>query len=292
MDPSRRRARSRTAALLLLALAGCAELRPRSPAPPPPPPPAAAPEPAAPPPHGLARIVATGEMRIGTSGGQAPFSMTTRGGELVGLDVAIARILAQSMGVEPRFVALPFAQLLPALEAGDVDLVMSGLTITPERAEHAAFVGPYLTSGKALLTRSKTLAHAATAHDLDAPKLRFAALAGSTSEDFVRHSLPQAQLVLAPELDDAVAMVLDGRVDGLVADRETCSVAVLRHPGAGLLESKATFTVEPLGIAVPLDDPRLAALVRTYLDALASRGVLEKSRAFWMTNPSWVKDIR
>ena len=237
-------------------------------------------------------MVSTGEMRVGTSGEQAPFTMTTRGGDLVGLDIALARILAQAMGLEARFVTLPFAELLPALERGDVDLVMSGMTITPARAQRVAFVGPYATSGKALLTRSKKLAAAQTAHDLDQPKLRFAALAGSTSEDFVRRSLPRAKLVSAPQLEDAVAMVLSGKVDALVADRETCSVAVLQHPRAGLLASSATFTIEPLGIALPLDDPRLAGLVQTYLDALGSRGVLEKANDFWMKDPSWAKDIR
>jgi len=294
-----RRRRSRLSAALavslaalavsLAALAGCAAQHPPTPPPAPAMPAAVAP---ALPPHGLARMVATGEMRVGTSGGQAPFSMTTRNGDLVGLDIALARILGQSMGLEVRFVTLPFAELLPALEGGDVDLVMSGMTITPARAQRAAFVGPYVTTGKALLTRSKRLAAVQAAHDLDDPKLRFAALEGSTSEDFAERSLPRAKLVLASELEAAVGLLLAGKVDGVLADRETAAIAVLRHPGAGLLESTATFTVEPIGIAVPLDDPRLASLVQTYLDALASRGVLEKARDFWMKDPSWVKDIR
>src|SRR5262249_56318297 len=120
-----------------------------------------------------------------------------------------------------RFVTLPFADLLPALERGDVDLVMSGLTITPARAQRAAFVGPYVTSGKTLLTRSKKLAAAQTASELDLPKLRFAALAASPSEDFARASLPRAHLLLADEPEQAVGWLLAGKVDGVLADRET-----------------------------------------------------------------------
>jgi hypothetical protein len=47
-----------------------------------------------------------------------------------------------------------------------------------------------------------------------------------------------------------------------------------------------------MGIAVAADDPRLATLVQTYLDALANRGVLEKASSFWMKDPSWVQEIR
>lgn len=237
-------------------------------------------------------MVSTGEMRVGTSGQQPPFSMTSLSGEVVGYDIALARVLAQSMGLEPRFVPLPFDQLIDALVRGEVDLVISGMTITPGRSQRVLFVGPYHTSGKAILTRSAALAAVTVREELDSPKLRLAALRGSTSEDFVRGSLPRAQLVGVDRLEDGVGMVVDGRIDALVADRETCTVAVLRHPDAGLLVSEASFTVEPMGIAVAPDDAKLAGLVQTYLDALSSRGVLAKASEFWMKDPSWVKEVR
>jgi polar amino acid transport system substrate-binding protein len=241
---------------------------------------------------GLAYIARTGEIRIGTSGEQPPLSMTTKSGDLIGLDIAIARVLARAMGVEPRFVQLPFGQLIGAIEKGEVELVMSGMTINPERSLRVAFVGPYYTSGKAILTKSKQLAAAKIPEDLDSPELRFAALAGSTSESFVTGRLPQAKLVATERLEAAVQMVVDGEVDALVADRETCHFAVLRHPDAGLITSEASFTVEPMGIALSPDDPRLANLVQTYLDALAQSGALEKARAFWFRDESWVGSIK
>lgn len=263
------------AAVLIALVAGCAASRGPGPE------------------RGLSRMVSTGEMRVGTSGQQPPFSMTSRGGELVGLDIALARVLAQSMGLRARFVTLPFAGLLDALERGEVDLVMSGMTITPARSQRVTFVGPYHTSGKAILTRSAELASLTRPDPLDSAQLWIAALAGSTSEEFVRDSLPNAKLVSVERLDDAVAKVFDGHVDALLADRETCMIAQLRHADAGLRVSDAVFSVEPYGIAVPPDDPRLASLVQTYLDALASRGVLERASRFWIDDPSaWVGDIR
>jgi ABC-type amino acid transport substrate-binding protein len=241
---------------------------------------------------GLAYIARTGEIRIGTSGEQPPLTMTAKTGDLIGLDIAFARVLAQAMGVEPRFVQLPFGQLLGAVEAGDVELVMSGMTINPERSNRVAFVGPYYTSGKAILTKSAELAAAEIPEDLDSPELRFAALAGSTSESFVRRLLPHANLVATEHLDTAVQMVIHGEVDALVADRETCHFAALRHPDAGLITSQASFTVEPMGIALSPNDPRLANLVQTYLDALAQSGALENARTFWFQDDSWVGSLR
>ena len=242
--------------------------------------------------RGLSRIVESGELRIGMSGEQPPLSMTARNGELLGLDVALGRVLAQSMGVEAKLVRRPFGELIEALEDHEIDLVMSGMTITPERARRVAFVGPYYTSGKSLLTRSRQLADVQVAKELDSSELRFAALRGSTSQSFVENTLPSARLVTTEGLDEAVQKVIDGQVDALVADRETCAFAVLRHPEAGLLAAEASFTVEPMGIAVALDAPRLANLVQTYLKALADRGTLDKAKAFWLKDPSWVKDLR
>ena len=92
-------------------------------------------------------------------------------------------------------------------------------------------------------------------------------------------------------LNQAIQLVIDGKVDALIADRETCAFAVLRYPDAGLIDAEAAFTVEPMGIGVPLDEPRLANLVQTYLNALAERGTLEKAQRFWLKDPSWVKDL-
>jgi polar amino acid transport system substrate-binding protein len=240
----------------------------------------------------LTRIVETGLIRVGMTGEQPPLTMISRDGEFLGLDVALMRVLARNMGVEASFVQLPFNRLFDALDAGEVDVVMSGVTVTPARVERVAFVGPYFTSGKTLLTRNPDIAAVGIPEELNRPELRFAALAGSTSEDFALAMLPDAQLVTSDSLDDAVRMVVSGEVDALIADRETCSFAVLRNPGEALIASASPLTVEPMGIAVPLDQPHLASLIQSYLTALNENGSIEKARAFWFEDSSWVDSLR
>ena len=243
-------------------------------------------------PGALTRILESGVIRVGMTGEQPPLTMMSRDGEFLGLDVALMRVLARSMGVEARFVQRDFDQLLDALDEGDVDVVMSGMTITPRRVERVTFIGPYFTSGKTLLTRFEELAAIEIPEDLDKPGLRIAALRGSTSEEFARSSFSNAKLVLTAGLDEAVRKVLTGDADALVADRETCFFAVLRYPDEGLIASTATFTLEPMGIAVPLDEPKLANLLRTYFSALSEIGALDKAKAVWFKDPSWVKSLR
>ncbi len=242
--------------------------------------------------RGLSRILKTGELRVGVSGEQPPLNMTAKSGELIGMEIALMRVLAQSMGVEVRFIKRPFGQLLDTLDAGQVDLVMSGMTINPERIQRAAFVGPYYTSGKTILTKNAKLAAATIPQDLEAMEPKMVALAGSTSEAFALRSLSRASLTTTSTLEEAIAKVLDGSADLLVADLETCLFAALRHEGAGLLVSDARFTVEPMGIAVPLEESRLANLLEHYLSALRESGALAKARNFWFDDAAWVGDLR
>jgi polar amino acid transport system substrate-binding protein len=239
----------------------------------------------------LAQIVERGELRVGLSGSQPPLNMRNRAGEIVGLEVDLVTELANSMGLEARFEAMEFAELLPALEAGKVDLVASGMTITPDRNARVAFAGPYVISGKSLLTKSEDIADVEAPEALNLPDRSYAALAGSTSEAFVKNLLPASKLVATPDYDAAVKMVLDDEVDALIADLPICSVSVLRHPEAGFFMLVSPFTIEPLGIALPADDPLFVNLVQNYLTTLDQTGFLIQLKAKWFNDGDWLDDL-
>jgi polar amino acid transport system substrate-binding protein len=245
----------------------------------------------APTPTRLQRILDRGELRVGLSGDQPPLNMTNKNGEIIGLEVDLMNALTQSMGMEANFVVKPFADLLPALERGDVDLVISGMTITPERNARFAFAGPYFISGKSVLTKSETIANVDSATNLDDPARTYAALAGSTSEAFVRAVLPQAKLISTRDYRSAVQMVLDDEVEAMIADFPICQLAVLQHPEAGLSTFIRPFTVEPLGIALPADDPLLVNLIENYLNTLENTGLLTQFKAKWFSDGSWISEL-
>ncbi|MDJ0868445.1 MAG: transporter substrate-binding domain-containing protein [Myxococcota bacterium] len=239
----------------------------------------------------LPEILASGELRVGLSGNQPPLNMRNRDGEIVGLEVELMRALAGSMGLQVRLVERPFSELLGALEQGEVDLVISGMTITPERNARVAFAGPYFVSGKSVLSKSKTLTNVEDAAKLDGPDRTYAALAGSTSEQFVQEVLPQARLVATRDYDAGVQMVIDDEVDALIADFPICVASTLRHPEAGLSALVTPFTIEPLGIALPADDPLFVNLVQNYLHTLETTGLLTRLKARWFSGGEWVSQL-
>jgi polar amino acid transport system substrate-binding protein len=239
----------------------------------------------------LSRIVKSGVLRVGMSGNQPPLNMTSQSGEMIGMEVDLAGMLARSMNVKLEVVRKPFAELLDALQKGQVDLVMSGLTITPERNLKVAFVGPYFVSGKSMLTKSRTLAAASDATSIDDPSVSLAALAGSTSQKFVETVAPKAKLVAVQDYDEGVQAVIGDQVDALVADYPICVLSVLRHPDQGLATLVSPLTIEPIGIAVPADDTLLLNLVQNYVGALQLTGAMEALRSKWFDDGSWLSQL-
>lgn len=238
-------------------------------------------------PH-LDRIVETGTLRVGMSGSQPPFNMKSRDGAPMGLEVDLANVLAVAMKAELQIVEKPFAELIPALEAGEVDMVLSGMTITADRSRRVAFVGPYVMSGKSILTTSAALAAAEEAEDLNESDIRLVALANSTSEDFVRANLPEAQLTAVSSYDEAIDMLRADQAGALVADMPICILTVLRYPNEGFATLNQPLTLEPIGIALPANDPQLVNLVQNYMTALEGTGLMQGLRQSWLENGSWV----
>ena len=207
--------------------------------------------------------------------------------EMLGANQA-AKALADAMKVKLEIVPMPFGELMKALQDNKVDMVMSGLSITPERTEMVSFVGPYMMSGKSILTKNSVLARIEASNDFNRKDLKLLALSNSTSASFVRTVAPDAQLIEVASYDEGVAMVIEGKADALVADMPVCVLSVARYPEAGLITLERPLTVEPVGIAVSKDDPQFFNLVDNYLRAYEKTGILGKIREKWFNDSSWV----
>ena len=239
----------------------------------------------------LDRIQAKKELVVGTAADMPPLNMTTKEGQIIGLEVDIASLFAGGMGVKLTLKQVKFSDLLPALEAGQVDMVISGMTILPERNLKSAFVGPYFASGKSILTKAANADALSDSSKINNPDKVLVTLKGSTSQLFVERVFPKARLVLTDDYDQAVAMVREDKAQAMVADYPICQVSVFRYPDAKLATLKNPISYEPLGIALPAGDPLLVNLVQNMLSTLEKSGELELLMQKWFKDPSWVKSL-
>jgi polar amino acid transport system substrate-binding protein len=238
----------------------------------------------------MERITKKGELVVGTSGTQPPMSVTNKKGELIGMDVDIAKAMANALGVNVKFAQMPFAELIPALEAGKVDMVLSGMTITGERNKKVAFVGPYLVTGKGILAVVQRFAALKEAKGLDQPEVTVAALKDSTSQKFAETSLSKAKLVLVGSYDEAIDLLLKGKVDVIVADYQFCALTAYRNQKKGLIAGQSPLSFEPLGIAMP-EDTLLINWTQNFLNTFQGTGELKKLNEKWLNIGAWVDEL-
>ncbi|MCP4001225.1 MAG: transporter substrate-binding domain-containing protein [Gammaproteobacteria bacterium] len=239
----------------------------------------------------LKRISQTNTLRIGMTGTQPPFNMKNRDDRFIGMDVDLAQLLSNEMGVTMEIVEMPFVKLLPALEDGDIDLVISGVTATVQRNIRVAFVGPYFVTATTILTKEEILESINTPEKLNKGERSIAVLKGSTSEDFVEAALNKPVITATDTYAEAIQLLKDDKVDAVVADDPICALSILRNPDAGFVTLNKPLTIEPIGIAIAPGDPLLINLVQNYMQALTATGALEIIKAKWFKNGAWMAQV-
>ncbi|MCK6556890.1 transporter substrate-binding domain-containing protein [Candidatus Binatia bacterium] len=240
----------------------------------------------------IARILHRGELVVGTTVDQPPLTMEAKNGNIIGLEPDLGQAMAEAMGVRLRVVTMQFGELVPAIEAGDIDVALGGVTMTPQRNLKVAFVGPYLLSGKTIVARSEDIERLKDRDRLNDADLRIVALQGSTSEAFVRSFLPTAQLILANSYDAAVRFLVERKADAMVADYPAALLAAMRYPWVNLEVLKDPLSFEPLGIALPPNDPLLVNWTTNFLDQLDGTGALEALQDKWFNSQDWLEEVK
>ena len=240
----------------------------------------------------LNEIIERGEIRVGMTGNQPPFSMKANDGTIIGYDADLAGLLAESMGVTLNIVEIPFPNLLSSLEEGKVDIVLSGMTITMERNMKVAFVGPYTLSGKSILTKSPDMSKVDESEDVNDGSIKLVVLKGSTSETYVKGEMPEAEIILTDDYDAAVNMLMEGTADIMVADFPVCAYQALVYPEKGLITIANPLTIEPIGAAINPNDHLLINMVENYFSLISMVGILDLLEIKWFESAGWVEQVK
>jgi polar amino acid transport system substrate-binding protein len=234
-------------------------------------------------------ILKRGELVVGTTGDQPPLNAVSKDGELIGLDVDLARALAQGMDLKVSFSRMPFAELLPALQSGRIDMVVSGMTMTTGRNAKVAFLGPYYVSGKGILLKRESI-DLLQKEGLNSETFNIATLKGSTSQTIVEKLAPKAKRTLVDSYDSAVEMLLHDKANALIADFPFCAYMAARYQEKGLVVGETKLTVEPLGIAVR-EDPLLMNITENFLKILGLSGGMDALQDKWFKSRSWFEQL-
>lgn len=231
----------------------------------------------------LAEIVKRGKLVVGMELKFKPFEYTDEKGQPVGLDVDIARQVAKDMGVELEIKDMEWTGLIPALQAGKIDLIISGITGTLERAKSVTFTDPYFTTGLCALLSTKRAADVTGVDQLNDAKRVLAVKTGTTADIVSTARFPKAQINRYKDETACVAEVASGRADAFFYDQISIADHARQNPGT----TKAIltpFTYEPFCIAMRKGDFDLWQWLQMFLSVNKSNGNLEALRKKHLAN--------
>ena len=146
-----------------------------------------------------------------------PFEMTDPNGAPSGVSVDLATDLAKSLGRPVVIQNTTFDGLIPALKTGKVDLVISSMTATAERAQSIDFSEPYISTGLCLLLKKNSTAK--TIDDLDKLGVKVAVKKGTTGHLYASNRLKKAQILVLDKESAAVLEVSQGKADAFIYDQ-------------------------------------------------------------------------
>ena len=226
----------------------------------------------------LDTIQEKGKVVVGMSADYAPYEfhyIDENGKDVIGgFDVDIANEIANELGVELVIQEMDFDALVAALPAGKVDLVISGMNPTEERAKVVDFSEVYYNSQHGILVRAEDVDKYKTFADLEGAKV--GAQLGSTQEQIAKNEIPNADLQLLANVNNLILELKSGKVDAIVMEKPVAKMAVKTNPE--LAVGQPTYEEESGGNAVGIakGNEKLLAKVNEVIKELNETGKMDE----------------
>ncbi|TGU71755.1 transporter substrate-binding domain-containing protein [Geomonas terrae] len=202
-----------------------------------------------------------------------PFEMTDASGRPDGVSVQLARELGKALGRPVEIRNIAFDGLIPSLKTGKIDLIISSMTATAERARSIDFSDPYLSTGLCLLVGKDTTV--ASIADLDQPGRTVAVKKGTTGHVYAAAHLKQASLLVLDKEAAAVLEVVQGKADAFIYDQMSTFRNYQRNPETTRAILKP-FQTESWAIGMRKGNGALKAQVNRFLADFRRSGGFER----------------
>ena len=138
-------------------------------------------------------IMKRGKVKVGMAT-FVPWAMRNKAGDLIGFEIDVATKLAADLGVEIEFVPTAWSGIIPALIAGNFDVIIGGMSVTPKRNLTINFSRPYAHSGMGIVANKKLAGDLAWPEGYNSSKVTFTCRRGATSCTDTQELFPKAKL--------------------------------------------------------------------------------------------------
>ncbi|HDY4486500.1 TPA: ABC transporter permease subunit [Staphylococcus aureus] len=227
------------------------------------------------------KIKERGELRVGLSADYTPmeFEHTVNGKtEYAGVDIDLAKKIAKDNNLKLKIVNMSFDSLLGALKTGKIDIIISGMTSTPERKKQVDFSDSYMMTKNIMLVKKDKVSEYKDIKDFNNKKV--GAQKGTEQEKIAQTEIENASITSLSRLPDVILALKSGKVEGAVVEKPVAEAYLKQNPKLGISNVKFNEEEKDTVIAVPKDSPKLLSQINKTIKEVKDKGLIDK----YMTN--------
>lgn len=231
-----------------------------------------------------------GTLRVGMST-FVPWAMRNKQGELIGFEIDVAKRLAADSGWKVEFVPTAWDGIIPALLAKKFDVIIGGMSVTPERSKSVLFTAPYSHSG-VQIAASKTLAADFTSMEkFNSRRVKIAARRGAFTVQVARESFPKATILQFDDDAQAFQEVINGNAHAVIASSPKPEHETIKHSDKLFLPFSERLAKGNEAFAVRLGEEDKKAFFDTWIQARMADGWLQQRYEYWFSTLDWQDQI-
>lgn len=239
----------------------------------------------------LDKIIKRGSLKVGLST-FVPWAMIDKKGELIGFEVDVAKQLAKDMGVEIEFIQAAWSGIIPALLTAKFDIIIGGMSVTPERNISVNFTDAYEYSGQSIVANKDRAGGMTNLEDFNKPEIVLATRTGSTSAVVIKQFMPNAQVRLFEDEPQGIQELLNGRIDAWVSSFPFPQLQVAKYPDKLYIPIKPEiFRNEPIAFAVRKGEPDFMNFLNNWITLKWADGFLDTRYKYWFMGEAWKTQV-
>lgn len=203
-------------------------------------------------------------------------------GKLTGIEPAMAQEVGKLLKQKVVFKEYVWSELIPALENGDIDVIMSGMSVTPERAQRIRFTQPHLEIGQMAIIRTSAIGRLSQPRSIFQAGMRIGVELGTTGEQYVKDYTLEAEIKPYQNPDEGLAALNDNEIDYFVHDAPTSWNLAQDSDWPDLMALYTPLTKEAIAWAVNKNNTALQDKLNGALSTLKASGRLNQIQYHWI----------
>ncbi|WP_172298497.1 transporter substrate-binding domain-containing protein [Pseudoruegeria sp. HB172150] len=220
-----------------------------------------------------------------------PWAMRDKDGDLIGFEIDVAKKLAEDMGVEVEFIPTAWDGIIPALIAGNFDVIIGGMSITMQRNLTVNFTEPYAKSSFGVMSHIELTEGMVWPDDYNSTDVTFSCRRGATPCDYIKVHFPKATLRLFDDQAQTVQEVLNGNAEVMLSSQPLPAFTIYDNPEVVYSPTDELISPADSAFAVRKGDPDALNFFNNWIRYRTNDGWLQERHSFWFDGRPWADQV-